>query len=130
MNPTFLPDLPGALCVKTDPELFFSTHRTGQAKAKAICRTCPAKTDCRSYAIDNPMAGVWGGTTSTERHQITGRTQRVPYLRIPGADMAPCGTQQALHRHKNSGQRCTICESARDQREEDQRSARRGPRPA
>ena len=39
-----------------------------EAKAKAICRTCPVMQDCRSYAIEiREPHGVWGGLSEQER---------------------------------------------------------------
>jgi len=41
-------------------------------KAKAICLSCPVIRECLNYAITNSCAGIWGGTTESER-QMTAR---------------------------------------------------------
>jgi WhiB family redox-sensing transcriptional regulator len=44
------------------------------AKAIAICRTCPVRTDCLEHALANDeWLGVWGGTQPSERHRIAAR---------------------------------------------------------
>lgn len=46
------------------------------AKAKALCRRCPARQVCRDYAIPLPwLAGIWGGTTATERMRERSRAR-------------------------------------------------------
>lgn len=39
-----------------------------EAKAKALCATCPVRLECLEYADDNDeREGIWGGLTPTER---------------------------------------------------------------
>ena len=39
-----------------------------EAKAKAICKTCPVMADCRTYALEiREPHGVWGGLSENER---------------------------------------------------------------
>lgn len=80
-----LPWADEALCAQTDPELFFGdlphTYVTVDGDktmtAKAICRRCPAKPDCRAYAMaDTTLSGVWGGLTERERRDERGRLAR------------------------------------------------------
>jgi WhiB family redox-sensing transcriptional regulator len=65
-----------AACRAADPDLFFPISTTGPAlrqiaKAKRICRTCPAQTQCLAWALGNGVTdGVWGGTTEDERRAI------------------------------------------------------------
>lgn len=74
----------GAACRDTDPDLFFPVGTTGPAieqieSAKAVCRSCPAQTQCLEYAIDtNQDSGIWGGTSEDERRQIRKRQQARP----------------------------------------------------
>ncbi len=62
-----------AACLASDPELFFPIGADdcspGQVReAKAICRGCPVVAACLAWAVTNgPVAGIWGGTTETER---------------------------------------------------------------
>lgn len=66
-----------ALCVQTDPDLWFADKGDSgaYAHAKAICERCPVRQEC----LDEHMAaqvtgygdyGVWGGTTPKEREQL------------------------------------------------------------
>ena len=80
-----LPWADRALCAEVDPELFFNDigttyvtiDGTREATAKAICRRCTAKPECREYAMSDPsLAGIWGGLTERERREWRGRQQR------------------------------------------------------
>ena len=65
-----------ALCRDTDPELFFPIGTTGAAlvqieHARAVCRQCPAQTDCLDFALStNQDSGIWGGTSEEERRVL------------------------------------------------------------
>src|SRR5919197_4647236 len=56
-----------ARCIDHDPELFFPVGSTRPAleqvaRAKAVCRECPVRTDCLAWSLDTCQdAGVWGG---------------------------------------------------------------------
>lgn len=66
-----LPVLPGALCKEQDPGLWFPRPGGSMDKAKAVCRTCPARMPCLNWAIEaDERDGVWGGTTPDERAQL------------------------------------------------------------
>jgi WhiB family redox-sensing transcriptional regulator len=72
-----------AACRDTDPDLFFPPGTTGPAlrdlgEAKRICRACPARARCLSWALDHGVTdGVWGGTTADERRVIRRLSARV-----------------------------------------------------
>lgn len=76
-----------AACRGEDSSLFFAPsyfekrfEKDGrEAKAKAICATCPVQTPCLEFALATREAhGVWGGLNETERRQILrARTLRV-----------------------------------------------------
>lgn len=74
-----LPDWSGALCASIDPELFFPEKSSGGASAKMarnICKQCPIRLKCLSYALDNAVEfGIWGGLSRNERRELL-RTQR------------------------------------------------------
>lgn len=58
-----------AACRDEDPELWFpvGTGPLAQrqiAQAKALCRRCPVRDECRA---DAAPYGIWGGTTEDER---------------------------------------------------------------
>jgi WhiB family redox-sensing transcriptional regulator len=74
-----------AACAGEDPELFFPKKNDGPAReAKALCNACPVLEACREYAQKSPvmLAGVWGGTTESERrHDGPINTRRpAPFL--------------------------------------------------
>ena len=47
-----------------DPELRQATEKA----AKALCRACPIRDECFTYAIETSQQyGVWGGTSPDER---------------------------------------------------------------
>lgn len=62
-------------CKDESPELFFPVGTSGPAlmqveQAKAVCRRCPVRTDCRDWSIEAGIAdGVWGGLSEEEREQ-------------------------------------------------------------
>lgn len=67
-----------ALCTQVDPELFFPTSGAidSTRNAKRVCRNCPVRNECLSWAVENPaLHGVLGGTTERERSKIR-RLQR------------------------------------------------------
>jgi WhiB family redox-sensing transcriptional regulator len=65
-----------AACRDTDPDLFFPVGTTGLAvdqiaSAKAVCASCPVRTECLDFALfTNQDSGVWGGTSEDERRKI------------------------------------------------------------
>jgi len=70
-----------AACRDEDPELFFPISEVGPgarqtARAKAVCAQCPVRAQCLEYALDNGLShGIFGGTTDTERRNLTRRTR-------------------------------------------------------
>jgi WhiB family transcriptional regulator, redox-sensing transcriptional regulator len=62
-----------AACQAAEPELFFPVSAAGPAvaqvlAAKAVCRACPVRAECLSYAVQTAQEhGIWGGTTEEER---------------------------------------------------------------
>ena len=67
-------DQRGVECQK-NPQLFFPEDIADPEKrelsikaAKAICRQCPIKVECLTYALStNQRYGIWGGTEGHER---------------------------------------------------------------
>jgi WhiB family redox-sensing transcriptional regulator len=62
-------------------ELFFVESRgysgAQYSKAKEICHTCPVKSECLKFALENSMEfGVWGGKTPAERDRILARRRK------------------------------------------------------
>lgn len=65
-----------AACRGADPELFFprtgagrsTDHRVNEARAIAICNTCPVIDRCAAYAnATRETYGVWGGRPREEK---------------------------------------------------------------
>ena len=63
-------------CSEANPEAFFpekgmaNTTWEEMRMAQKICKTCPYKTPCLNWAIDNAEMGIWGGTTERERRTL------------------------------------------------------------
>jgi len=67
-----------AACQGADTSVFFPVSDTFAGEAKAICAQCPVAEQCLEYAIATHQSdGVWGGLTSTERHRVVRRRQKV-----------------------------------------------------
>jgi len=66
----------GASCRHLNAALFFPSGNTGAAleqilAAKAVCRTCPVRSQCLEFALEsNQEAGIWGGTDEDERRRL------------------------------------------------------------
>lgn len=63
-------------CRDLDPDLFFpplegessEQRQARESAAKAVCGTCPVRSDCLAWAITNrERLGVWGGLNERER---------------------------------------------------------------
>ena len=65
-----------AACRDADPDLFFPdgdirSVRAQVKAAKLICRSCPVRTVCLSWALTSGQAhGIWGGLTEDERRRL------------------------------------------------------------
>lgn len=72
----------GACVSAKDPELWFPEGLTDKylpqiEQAKAVCRTCPVRGECLSYADENGVKdGIWGGMTTYERANAARRRKR------------------------------------------------------
>lgn len=70
-------DNPRRACRGVDVNLFFpgEGEHAKRAEAKALCATCPVRTDCLDYALNAPgpypMHGIWGGTSGDARYRMT-----------------------------------------------------------
>jgi len=62
-----------ALCAQVDPDLFYADKSDWSMtiKAKLVCRECPVRAQCLSYALENnEVFGVWGGMSPTQRKDL------------------------------------------------------------
>ncbi|GAA3841616.1 WhiB family transcriptional regulator [Sphaerisporangium flaviroseum] len=60
-------------CRTSDPELFFpdAPFPEQEARAKAVCATCPVIGECRDHAVRaGESEGIWGGLTTAERRRL------------------------------------------------------------
>jgi WhiB family redox-sensing transcriptional regulator len=66
-----------ALCITTDPEIFFPPTGSLATEAQATCAQCPVRSMCPAYAIaaDEPF-GIWGGLDPQERRNLRRRLLR------------------------------------------------------
>jgi WhiB family transcriptional regulator, redox-sensing transcriptional regulator len=69
------PNLDGAACTGTDPEVFYVAPELS-AEAKAICRPCPARDKCLEWALRHEDWGVWGGLDENQRLSLKRRMKR------------------------------------------------------
>ncbi len=68
-------------------------HRANVNAAKAICATCPVRTDCLTEGLAlYYSAGIWGGHTEAERKGMP-----KPRLR---RSVAECGTDAGYYHHR------------------------------
>lgn len=68
-----------ALCVETDPELFFPDKASlwKVDAAKKVCAACPVSQDCLAYALVNRFDdGIWGGLSPGERQRLLREARR------------------------------------------------------
>lgn len=75
-----------AACAIKDPDLFFAVGAREHKDAKKICRTCPVRRDCLSYAMDVPVDhGIWGGLTERERRRYRRQAGSAGWRSLLGA---------------------------------------------
>ena len=75
------------------PDLFFAPddsetrgdRRRREARAKAVCQSCPVRVDCLEEALEqDERFGIWGGLTERERRAL--RRNRPDELTGPAAE--------------------------------------------
>ena len=69
------PDMPTwrdrAACKGTDLNRFFPVKGEDVETAKAICQTCPVRSECLNYALDHTIQfGIWGGMSENQRRRM------------------------------------------------------------
>jgi WhiB family redox-sensing transcriptional regulator len=58
-------------CKPFPTEMFFPEHGSKVREPVAICFTCPNRTSCLNYALDNHIQhGIWGGQNERARRRI------------------------------------------------------------
>lgn len=108
MNAANLDWLSRAACATADPELFFTSEaeplaaaQAREARAKAICASCPVAADCFRHARAVSAVGIWGGINLGQR--MCGNRRHV---------MTAANTQ----RRSDGTTCCRACRQATDQR--------------
>lgn len=103
MNETWKDD---ALCVQTDPELFFPVRGPDSfpQRAKAVCDCCTVREQCLEYALAaKEMWGIWGGTSPQERENIL-KSRRAAGEPIPPMPArSPSGLVEELQHLRDMG---------------------------
>lgn len=88
-----------AACARSSPDLFFPNRGGSVRQAKAVCKTCPVRTECLDYALRWHIAhGVWGGLSYRQRRRL------LPYPYPPRVP-PPHGTEARYH----AGCHCNDC---------------------
>ena len=61
-----------ALCAgHPDRRAWFPEEYRSAGPARAVCRVCPVRSECLTYAITTGQDdGIWGGTTPQERRRL------------------------------------------------------------
>jgi WhiB family redox-sensing transcriptional regulator len=61
-----------AACRDLDSRVFFVDNHRGIEAAKAVCRRCPVRGECLSYALENCRDDncIYGGYTLGERETV------------------------------------------------------------
>ena len=105
-----------AACRGSDVSLFFPEGQggPGPAKARRICRSCPVRTECFTYANEAPeLEGIWGGYSTASRrreHRTSGNgTSSRPKFDKPDPICIDCFAERNLTRTS----RCEVCQQAR-----------------
>ncbi len=55
---------------RTDIEWIPTGGESPDAKALQLCRICLVRVACIKFALKNPVAGYWGGTTRSQRDRM------------------------------------------------------------
>lgn len=106
----------------TFPDLFFAPdmerppdRRSRERDAKSLCARCSLRGPCLTYAQQEGVLGIWGGTTEEERgvrSNTSHRRLRPPPTELPTPDPR-CGTIAGYTAHRWRGEAtCRECHEA------------------
>lgn len=60
-----------ALCAEVGGRLFFPERGESAGDAKRVCKLCPVRAECLSFAVTEGIRwGVWGGMDEDERAEL------------------------------------------------------------
>lgn len=62
-------------CSESEPDMFFAdadgpNYYQLLNTARRTCTGCPYQLECLTYAVENSVEGVWGGTSDGERRKM------------------------------------------------------------
>lgn len=85
----------------------YKRWRANLAAARSVCDGCPVKVQCLAIAMADPhSAGIWAGTTESQRRRAPQPAPRRAYV-------ARCGTDSGYRRHRDQGTPpCQACKEA------------------
>jgi WhiB family redox-sensing transcriptional regulator len=82
-----------AACRGATTEFFFAPATPEADYAVRICRRCPVRPECLSYAIGRPdLHGIWGGSTQAERTLLR-RAEQNRFSSQPHGNAQPPSTR-------------------------------------
>lgn len=82
-------------CVGVDPDIFFPERGDDTSRARAVCRVCPVRDECLSWALESRQCfGIWGGMTPSQRRRL----RRHPKLVLVPANDDPDATEPDMTR--------------------------------
>lgn len=71
-------------CRGLDPNFFHPSKGESSDTPKMMCKNCPVKESCLSFAIVNfEKFGVWGGTSERERRAIRNTLLQAGLIQFP-----------------------------------------------
>lgn len=99
------PDLPGAACTTTDPEIWFPEKGGSTKLARTLCRggeyhgkripPCPVRAACLQGALDLPSTvthyGTWAGHTAPRLRRMRELRDALRRVVCPPAESEPKG---------------------------------------
>lgn len=64
-----------ANCLESEPDMFFAetdgpNYYQLLNSARRVCTGCPYQLECLTFAVEENLEGVWGGTSDGERRRM------------------------------------------------------------
>lgn len=88
-----------AACAGADPDLFHPQRGMPTSDAKAVCATCPVRTECLAWAVrTHQKFGIWGGLSERERRRLV---EVRPDLGVRDPRTCPCCGDRFIPRQRH-----------------------------